>query len=271
MVRRGTTLMDIGAELRAAREAKGLSLGSLAQRTRVQPRTLAAIEINDIAAIPPRPFGRGFVRAYAQEVSLDPEQTVQNYFSQFPATQEPAAQAPRLRSRPEPDIEPPSHWAGLGTAIVILMAVVGVAVAVGRRNDAATTATARVDSVNPAVVGTSGGGAAADRGGPAAPPAAVTAAIQAAAQPAAPPLRLSFAVTRECWVAATADGERTIYRIVQPGEKLTVDAKREIDARFGDAGAVAWTINGKPGATLGAAGAVRNMRCRLPNGDCQLN
>jgi cytoskeleton protein RodZ len=266
----GKMLMDIGAELRAAREAKGLSLGSLAQRTRVQPRTLAAIEINDIAAIPPRPFGRGFVRAYAQEVSLDPERTVQNYFSQFPATQEPPAQTPRIRTRVEPDIEPPSHWAGLGTAFIILMAVVGVAVAVGRRNDAGSNATPPA-SVSPAVIGTSGGAAGADRAAPAAPPAAVTEAIQAAAQPAAPPLRLSFAVTRECWVAAMADGERAIYRLVQPGEKLTVDAKREIDARFGDAGAVTWTINGKPGASLGDAGAVRNVHCRLPNGDCQFN
>lgn len=265
---RGTTLMDIGAELRAAREAKGLSLGSLAQRTRVQPRTLAAIEINDLAAIPPRPFGRGFVRAYAQEVNLDPEQTVQNYFSQFPSLQEPPAQPPRLRTRLEPDIEPPSHWTGLGTAILILMAVVAVAVAVGRRNDTASNATNAAASGNPAAIGTSGS-TTAERRTPVAPPPAVTEAIQSAAQPAAPPLRLSFAVTRECWVAATADGERAIYRIVQPGEKLTVDAKREIDARFGDAGAVAWTINGKPGASLGDAGAVRNVRCQ--NGDCKLN
>jgi cytoskeleton protein RodZ len=260
-------LMDIGAELRAAREAKGLSLGSLAQRTRVQPRTLAAIEVNDIAAIPPRPFGRGFVRAYAQEVNLDPEQTVQNYFSQFPALQDPPAQPPRLRTRLEPDIDPPSHWAGLGAAIVILTAVVAIAVAVGRRNDAASNATSPAAN-NPAAVGTSGS-TPSDRRTPVAPSASVTEAIQSAAQPAAPPLRLSFAVTRECWVAATADGERSIYRIVQPGENLTVDAKREIDARFGDAGAVAWTINGKPGASLGAAGAVRNVRCQ--DGDCKLH
>ena len=260
--------MDIGAELRAAREAKGLSLGSLAQRTRVQPRTLAAIEINDLAAIPPRPFGRGFVRAYAQEVNLDPEQTVQNYFSQFPSLQEPPEQPPRLRPRLEPDIEPPSHWTGLGTAILILMAVVTVAVAVGRRTDTASNATSPAASDNPAAIGTSGS-TTADRRTSVAPSPAVTEAIQSAAQPAAPPLRLSFAVTRECWVAATADGARTIYRIVQPGEKLTVDAKREIEARFGDAGAVAWTINGKPGASLGAAGAVRNVHCQ--NGDCKLN
>jgi cytoskeleton protein RodZ len=259
-------LMDIGAELRAAREAKGLSLGTLAQRTRVQPRTLAAIEINDIAAIPPRPFGRGFVRAYAQEVNLDPEATVHNYFSQFPATQEPAPQASRLRSRVEPDIEPQASWTGLGTAVLILVAVVTVAVVVGRRNDTRSTAATSALPGAPAAIGTSGN-AADRRTAPATPPAAVTAAIQSAAQPAAPPLRLSFTVTRECWVAATADGQRAIYRIVQPGEKLTIDAKGGIDARFGDAGAVSWNINGKPGASLGGAGAVRDVQCR--NGDCR--
>ena len=65
--------MDIGAQLRTARETKGLSIGTLAQRTRVPARTLAAIERNDQSAHPPHPFGRGFVRNYAEEVDLDPD------------------------------------------------------------------------------------------------------------------------------------------------------------------------------------------------------
>src|SRR5262245_5979991 len=80
--------MSIGAQLRTAREAKGLSLGAVAQRTRVQPRTLVAIELNDLTLLPPRPFGRGFVRAYAQEVDLDPDRTVRDYFAQFPGNGE---------------------------------------------------------------------------------------------------------------------------------------------------------------------------------------
>ena len=65
--------MDIGAQLRFAREGKGLSIGTVAERTRVPVKMLAAIERNDQSALPPHPFGRGFVRAYAEEVDLDSE------------------------------------------------------------------------------------------------------------------------------------------------------------------------------------------------------
>src|SRR5919108_234891 len=88
--------MNIGAQLRSSREAKGLSIDALAHTTRVQPRILAAIERNDVSAVPPRPFGRGFVRAYAREIGLDPEQTARDYFAQFaPVTATAGASTPR--------------------------------------------------------------------------------------------------------------------------------------------------------------------------------
>ena len=83
-------VMNVGAQLRASREARGISIDALSHATRVQPRILAAIERNDVAAVPPRPFGRGFVRAYAQEIGLDPDGTAREYFAQF-GTAAPAA------------------------------------------------------------------------------------------------------------------------------------------------------------------------------------
>jgi len=247
--------MDIGAELRTAREAKGLSIRTLSERTRVQPRTLAAIELNNLAALPPRPFGRGFVRAFAQEVDLDPERIVHSYFSQFP----PRAVPPPPEARPfelsaDALIRRPSPWVGLGTAAAILLVVVAAAVVAGRRNEPR----------DPQAVGTSG---------VAAPkPAASTPAAQASdarpvAQPAAAatpaasaPLRVGFTVARQCWIAASVDGTRVLYRILEPGERHTLDAQKEIAIRFGDAGAVSWTVNGRAGGPLGADGAVRDLR-----------
>ena len=77
--------MDVGAHLRSSREAQGISLALLAARTRVQPRILTAIETNDLGGIPPKPYGRGFVRAYARELGLDPDRVVHDYFGQFPS------------------------------------------------------------------------------------------------------------------------------------------------------------------------------------------
>ena len=256
--------MDIGAELRAAREAKGMSLGTLAQRTRVQPRMLAAIEVNDVAAIPPRPFGRGFVRAYAAEVDLDSDRIVQAYFAQFPSAP-PAPQPPRSRWPAAFAVEPPSFWTGLGSAMAILVLVVAVAIGIGR-DDTGDEGTGASPRDTRDAIGTSG------RSSRAAPtPAVIPSAPPASAgggAVATPPMRLAFSVSRQGWVAATADGQRTIYRLVEAGERLNIDAQRDIAVRFGDAGAVAWSINGRPGATLGDAGTARNLACRMPNAEC---
>jgi cytoskeleton protein RodZ len=261
--------MDIGAELRAAREAKGLTLGTLSQRTRVQSRTLAAIEQNNLAGIPPRPFGRGFIRAYAREVNLDPDRMVHDYFAQFPPAPEPAPPPVRHRLAPVLDLDAPSPWTGLGAAAAMLVLVVLAAVVLGRRaeNPADGAATAGTDARG--AIGTSGSSAPATPAAPATTPPSASQSPASATTAASPPLRLAFSVSRPCWVAASVDGKRTIYRIVQAGEKISLDAEREIAARFGDAGAVAWSFNGRAGATLGATAVVKDMHCRLATADCR--
>lgn len=242
--------MNIGAELRAAREAKGLTLATLAQRTRVQPRILEAIEANNLAVIPPKPFGRGFVRSYAKEVDLDPANVVHNYFAQFP----PAAPAPAREVERAPaasSFDPSSHWAGFGAAIAILVILVAAA---------ALRAPGSASRTESGAVGTSGA-ASKPVGAPPAPatPAASEKPAASAPKPSGP-VALSFTVTRPCWVTARVDGQRTIYKIVAPGESPTLEAQREIVVRFGDAGAVQATINGRPAGPLGGDGAVKDLK-----------
>src|SRR5256714_7629276 len=61
-----------GAQLRAAREALGLSQEAVAQQLKLAPRQVRAIEEDDYARLPGRTFVRGFVRNYARLVHLDP-------------------------------------------------------------------------------------------------------------------------------------------------------------------------------------------------------
>ncbi|HET7220103.1 MAG TPA: DUF4115 domain-containing protein, partial [Vicinamibacterales bacterium] len=87
----------------------------------------------------------------------------------------------------------------------------------------------------------------------------------APATPAAAPIRLAFSVTRPCWVTARVDGERVIYKIVAPGDPQSLDAQRDIVIRFGDAGAVQSTINGRQVGPLGADGAIRDLHLTPEN------
>jgi len=75
---------DFGARLRAAREQRGLTLRVVADATKISVRALEALERNDISRLPGGIFSRAFVRAYAVEVGLDPEQAVAEFITRFP-------------------------------------------------------------------------------------------------------------------------------------------------------------------------------------------
>src|SRR6516225_1114730 len=75
---------DFGRTLREARERRGLSLRQIASATKISLLTLEALERNDIARLPGGIFSRAFVRSYALEVGLDPEETIQEFMGQFP-------------------------------------------------------------------------------------------------------------------------------------------------------------------------------------------
>jgi transcriptional regulator with XRE-family HTH domain len=89
--------MTVGAELKRAREARGLSLPELAGATKISAGRLAAIENNALDLLPPINYVRGFVRVYATEVGLDPDDLGDRYIAQFEpeaAQAEPLAVAP---------------------------------------------------------------------------------------------------------------------------------------------------------------------------------
>lgn len=67
---------SVGASLKAAREAQGLSLDQCAGRLHLMIRQLSAMETNDFPALGQPVFARGFVRNYARMLGLDAEALV---------------------------------------------------------------------------------------------------------------------------------------------------------------------------------------------------
>ena len=61
----------VGEQLRAAREAKGLSLDDVAAQTRIPLRHLASIETSDWENLPAPTYTIGFAKSYAGAVDLD--------------------------------------------------------------------------------------------------------------------------------------------------------------------------------------------------------
>jgi len=253
--------MTIGEQLRASREAKGLSLDALAHTTRVQPRYLAAIERNDVASVPPRPFGRGFVRAYAKEIGLDPDRTAHDYFAQF-APAPVASAAPGLQAVPSPTEARTTFipsWLAIGALAAVVIALGTISL---RRSDRTDRALAPAAVPAPAV-GTTGQATTpvATSDAQEKPPAKdIILPAATAAAPAAHALVVQLTPTRRCWVTASADGQRVIYKLMMPGTPETLNADEEIQIRAGDAGALEWTVNGRKVGLFGQSGQIRTLR-----------
>ena len=65
-----------GGRLKAAREARGMSLEQLSSETRIPQRHLETIETGDFANLPARTYAVGFARTYAKQVGLDSREIV---------------------------------------------------------------------------------------------------------------------------------------------------------------------------------------------------
>jgi transcriptional regulator with XRE-family HTH domain len=240
--------MDVGSRLRTAREARGLSLETLARATRVQARFLSAIEHNDIRGVPPRPYGRAFVRAYAAHVGLDPDDTVREFFAAFapPPPPQPvdSGRSASLRLH-VPPID--ARWRTAAMVVLTVVAAAVLVIGIGRRvfdggPDAQPSPTT----------------------GRSAPPVASTigrnpvpAAARTTSAPRGTGVSVVLEATRPAWVSASVDGRRVLYRTMKAGERQELSGSDAVRVRVGDAGAVRWQVNGRPAETMGRPGQVR--------------
>lgn len=239
-----SSMGTLGERLRLARERAGLSVHDIAASTKIQVSLLEAIERDDFEHVPGGLFVRGFLRAYAREVGLPPEPVVADYLAQC-QPERPAAQ--EVAERPEADLVEdviPAQediesfsWRRVWPAVAIAATVIGVFFAVGTRSRNIPVAEAEA-------VGTSG------KAGP---------------SPAVPARRnggtltLTMRARRDVWVAASADGQRVMYRILKAGEQASLSARNEITARVGDAEAFDYSVNGVAGQPLGQPGEVHDI------------
>src|SRR5207253_1901676 len=85
---------DFGSRMRHAREQRGVSLRQIAETTKISVSALEALERNDISRLPGGIFSRAFVRSYASEVGLDPDDMIQEFLAQFSHDTSEATHAP---------------------------------------------------------------------------------------------------------------------------------------------------------------------------------
>lgn len=92
-----------GPRLRQERERRQISLASIAASTKISKSLLEGLERDDVSRWPSGIFRRSFVRAYAEAIGLDADETVREFGERFPdpADPPPAEVAPEPRSLPD--------------------------------------------------------------------------------------------------------------------------------------------------------------------------
>ncbi len=247
---------SVGARLKLARESKGMTLRQVANTTRIAVSALDAIERDDVKKLPGGIFARSFVRAYASELKLDVEQTVTEFFAQFPAP---------IDGSSSSTVEPPTFgvtWpvpTGLlrGAMLTIpALALVGWMVFGGRGAAPQREPLPVADRI------------AASPPVPARPVSDVVPAggeLPGARPAPAPALTLHLTARRDCWVSITADGREVVARLMGAGEEEAVRAASELRLRIGDANAVRLRLNGSPVRSLGGDGQVVTLRIDTAN------
>ena len=116
---------DFGTRMKRLREERGVSLRQIADATKISMVALEALERSDISRLPGGIFSRAFVRAYALEVGLDPEQTVHDFLAQFPEDSVTAGTTHARREDPDDVLRP----RGATVAIVLIASAVIGAIA----------------------------------------------------------------------------------------------------------------------------------------------
>jgi transcriptional regulator with XRE-family HTH domain len=92
---------SFGGRLRQQREERGISLGTIADQTKIKLSLLDGLERDNISHWPSGLFRRAYVRAYAHAIGLNPDIVVREFLEVHPEPAEvietPATSGPRMR------------------------------------------------------------------------------------------------------------------------------------------------------------------------------
>jgi len=220
---------DIGGRIRDAREHRGLSLTDAATSTKLSTSVIRAIERNEFTRLPEGMYRKAYLRTLAAEVGLDPNQIAADYdASHQPPGDPPGGSAvDATKDKWIEQLSPSSRGTMVTMAVLVTL----------------TTAWFRLQT-DPVP----------DFTAPEERSAGTR--VETSRELAGASLKIEVATTGWCWVDAERDGERVLYGLVEPGQRIVLEGQRSISLRLGDGGAVRLSINGAPARTPGTSGEV---------------
>jgi cytoskeletal protein RodZ len=129
-------MSSFGETLRRERELRQISLREIAEATKINLRYLDALERDDFRHLPGGVFNKGFVRAYAQFIGIDPETMVMAYLEEEGRQQARASRASGTTPHVPEVVELPSAsgirlWFAALVVVLILVVLAAGLTAMG--------------------------------------------------------------------------------------------------------------------------------------------
>lgn len=243
--------LGFGEELRRERQIRGIALEEISSATKISIRLLTALEDGDITRLPAPAFTRGFIRAYARHLGIDPDDKVNAYLADLAGEPKdvPGPKRARPRSR---------FWRGhRGTAGTLVAVVTAVLLVLGfiaspQRHDRPVAKIVAPRALPVAFKNVS----VSNETTPAIQSPAESAVARTSSEPAAGAIALTLEFDEDSWAKIDADGHTVLNGLVRRGETRKLEAREGFRVTLGNAGGVRVSVDGRALDRLGGAGEV---------------
>ena len=251
-------------DLKALREASGLSLPEIFETTRVGLIYLAAVESGEFNRLPPSVYARDFIRKYAQTVGID-EKPILGRYEKYLEHLQPTVKETEIQ-KPWPETGGRNRFLFASLAAVIIAGALVSALFLYDQAGKPALPPPVVDSPSPAPVAP---GPAPTAAVPASSAQATTAgsvtaspgaAIQRTDAVAGKIYHLVIEARELTWIRIIEDRNPAYQALLKPGDKIERMASDYFQLDIGNAGGINLAFQGKPLGSLGKSGQIIHMR-----------
>lgn len=248
-----------GQVLLKAREAKGWSLDQAEEATKIRVRYLQALEEENYAILPGNAYVKGFLRTYAKNLNLNPEEILNLYRASAASEAAPVLEAPLTPIRPK------SLW--LRPLVAVTMGLIAIALVIGIASWSRMQATPQNTAYEPPALPAAPPESKATPNNQANPPASASQSPETVTPPAAQGLSAKLVFTEDVWIVVKVDGQPSLQGTFPAGTTKELQAKDKIElVNVGNAGGLMITLNGQALPKLGKSGqVVRNIALSKDN------
>lgn len=265
----------LGNYLREERIARGISLESIENKTRIRRQHLVAIENGDFHRLPEQTYAKAFLRHYVRCVGLDEADVLRHYDALAVREEQSGSEHSRSERRARQVMVRRRRrlWQWIGVVVIVLLMAIGQwwVNPWGRVEQASTdptpseqqaTASIAPTPVPEAVENERVAQSEAEKPNNIIPPGSIPAdeLLGETVTPGTEPLivpaggdgfSLTLHAIERSWVELWADGERRHYRTMEAGEVLTFEVAHEASLRLGRAENVHLTVDDTDVGVLG--------------------